>query len=176
MSKSEIKRYAIVRGLGVSAEKVAAYLPSNYRVIWEGRTDWHLDQFRVWKQVPEMYDKVVVIEGRDDHGWTLDKHVAPRLGSGMMRCDECDLSHPIMKEIPDSRTLKCHLCGTEEREDRVVEAGWLPSYWNCELGLAKGPVCLECSKKLQRNEEYDDYELRVEKNTPSEPEQLTPYF
>lgn len=100
-----VTRYAIVRGLGVSTEKVAAYLPSNYRVIWEGKTDWHFSHRchtgkNEWEQVPHIVDTVVVIEGKDVHGWTLDKYVIPRLGSGLMRCDECDLSHPIMKQIP----------------------------------------------------------------------------
>lgn len=96
-----IKRYAIVRGLGVGPEKVAVYLPSNYRVIWSGKTDWHKSGVSgQWKQVPGMEDDVVVIGGRDDHGWSLDKYVLPRLASGLMRCDECDLSHPIMREVP----------------------------------------------------------------------------
>lgn len=96
-----MKRYGIVRGLGVNAEKVAAYLPSNYKVIWSGKTDWHCSGLsQQWKQCPDLVDDVVVIAGRDNHGWTLHGYVAPRLGSGMMRCDECDLSHPIMKEIP----------------------------------------------------------------------------
>lgn len=95
-----ITRYAIVRGLSITPEKVAAYLPSNYKVIWSGKTNWDRNTTtNVWKQVP-WEDDVVVIEGKDSHGWTLDHYVAPRLGSGLMRCDECDLSHPIMKEIP----------------------------------------------------------------------------
>lgn len=98
-----MNRYAIVRGLGVTAEKVAPYLPSNYKVIWEGTTDWHRSSStNTWKQWPDIVDKVVVIQGEDPShsGFTLDSYVIPRLGSGMMRCDEIDLSHPIMKEIP----------------------------------------------------------------------------
>ena len=82
------KRYAIVRGYSITAEKVAAYLPANYKVIHTGMTHTVLEE------------TVVVIEGIDRNGFTLDRYVSPRLGSGLMRCDEIDLSHPIMKEIP----------------------------------------------------------------------------
>jgi hypothetical protein len=96
-----MRRYAIVRGFGITADKVAAYLPRNYRVEWAGKCDWHKSAIgNTWKQHPGMEDEVVVISGIDSHGWTLDRYVAPRLGSGMMRCDECDLSHPIMSQIP----------------------------------------------------------------------------
>lgn len=90
-----MKRYGIVGGLSVTAEKVAAilsawsiYLPSNYKVIWSGT--YH-------------GDNVVVIEGIDDHGWTMDRYIIPRLGSEMMHCTEIDLSHPVMKEIPEEK-------------------------------------------------------------------------
>ena len=53
------------------ASQVADYLPSNYRVI--GRT---------------VDNAGTVIIGVDDHGWTLDDYVIPRLGSGLMRCEE----------------------------------------------------------------------------------------
>jgi hypothetical protein len=77
-------------------------LPSNYKVIWEGKTDWHFGgkSLTQWERHPSLVDDVVVIQGEDYHGWTLDRYVIPRLGSGMMRVDEIDLSHPIMKEIP----------------------------------------------------------------------------
>lgn len=98
-------RYALVRGLDVTRERVAAYLPSNYKAVWHGTTDWHwMAQTQVWKQIPGLEDEVVLIEGRDAEsgGFSLDKYVAPRLGSGLMRCDEVDLSHPIMKTIDAS--------------------------------------------------------------------------
>ncbi len=87
-----MKRYAIVKGLGVTEDRVAQYMPRNYRVIWSGKAP-------AWEGATRL-DDVVVIEGTDDHGYTLDSYVIPRLGSGMMRADEIDLSHPIMKEIP----------------------------------------------------------------------------
>jgi hypothetical protein len=58
-------RGAVVRGLNISAETVAAYLPSNYRVVWSD-------------------DESVTIEGEDVAGWTLDDYVLPRLASGLM--------------------------------------------------------------------------------------------
>ena len=59
-----------------TAETVAAYLPQNYRVLGMDGDD-------------------VLIGGTDNHGWTLDDYVIPRLGSGMMICKEIllDLEH-----------------------------------------------------------------------------------
>jgi hypothetical protein len=53
------------------SKSVAQYLPSNYQVL--GRT---LD------------NTGTIIVGVDDHGWTLDQYVIPRLGSGMIHCEE----------------------------------------------------------------------------------------
>ena len=55
---------------------VSAYLPGNYRIIG-------------------MQEEDVLIGGVDNHGWTLDGYVIPRLASGMMRCEEIvlDLEH-----------------------------------------------------------------------------------
>src|SRR5262245_47681143 len=77
-----VKRYALVTGLHATAETVARCLPSNYRVL--GTTSHG-----------------IVIQGTDYAGWTLDAYVAPRLGSGLMRAVEVDLSHPALKEIPE---------------------------------------------------------------------------
>jgi hypothetical protein len=80
LGEKPMKRYGLVRGLRISVERVAAHLPSNYKVIG-------------------MVDDAVIIEGEDNHGWTFDRYVAPRLGSGLLACQEIDLSHPIMKEL-----------------------------------------------------------------------------
>lgn len=53
------------------AKEVAQYLPNNYQVL--GRT---LDVTGT------------IIVGVDDHGWTLDHYVIPRLASGMIHCEE----------------------------------------------------------------------------------------
>jgi hypothetical protein len=76
-----VKRYALVNGLNATPKVVGRYLPSNYKVL--GNTSHG-----------------VVIRGTDQAGWTFEDYVAPRLGSGLMRVVEVDLSHPALKEIP----------------------------------------------------------------------------
>jgi hypothetical protein len=79
-----MKRYAIVRNAR-SRREAEAYLPANYEVVHEGS---------------EHQQPLFVIEGKDDHGWTLDGYVIPRYASGLIWAEEIDLSHPIMKEVP----------------------------------------------------------------------------
>ena len=55
-----------------SAETVAAYLPQNYRVIGMSGED-------------------VLIGGTDNHGWTMEQYIIPRLGSGLMAVKEIEL-------------------------------------------------------------------------------------
>ena len=50
---------------------VAQYLPNNFRVL--GRS---LDNSKT------------IIVGVDDHGWTLEDYVIPRLGSALIHCEE----------------------------------------------------------------------------------------
>lgn len=59
------------------ADVVADYLPSNYRIVAKG-------------------DEAVLVAGTDDHGWTADGYVLPRLGSGLIRAEV------IGQEDPDS--------------------------------------------------------------------------
>lgn len=59
------------------ADQIASYLPSNYRIVATG-------------------DTAVLVAGKDDHGWTADGYVIPRLGSGLIRAEV------IGKEDPDS--------------------------------------------------------------------------
>lgn len=85
MPNYSIKRYALIgfNSLHTADEHVAVitrYLPSNYRV--EGITSLG-----------------IVIGGYDRYGWTLDRYVLPRLGSGMYGGVEVDLSHDCMKEL-----------------------------------------------------------------------------
>jgi hypothetical protein len=77
-----VERYALVTGLNATPEVVGRYLPRNYKVL--GATSHG-----------------VVIRGTDEAGWTFEDYVAPRLGSGLMRAVEVDLSHPALKEIPE---------------------------------------------------------------------------
>ena len=64
-------RTALITGtLGTTAERVAAYLPANYKVVdadITGRTG-----------------DTIIIQGTDNAGWTLDGYVLPRLASGLM--------------------------------------------------------------------------------------------
>lgn len=53
------------------SKDVAQYLPNNFVVL--GRT---LD------------NTGTIIVGVDDHGWSLDKYVIPRLGSALIHCEE----------------------------------------------------------------------------------------
>ena len=53
------------------SKDVAQYLPNNFKVL--GRT---LD------------NTGTIIVGVDDHGWSLDKYVIPRLGSALIHCEE----------------------------------------------------------------------------------------
>lgn len=87
-----MKRYAMVRGHNVDADKVRPHLPGNYSVIHE-QSNWPR-----WDG-DTVGDTVVVIMGEDRLWWTLDHYIAPRLGSGLMSCTEVDLSHPIMMEV-----------------------------------------------------------------------------
>lgn len=91
-----MKRYAIVRNAD-TRKQLEAYLPDNYRVIAE----FHPGQPAPW--VGDMavgQNLVLVIQGEDNAGWTLDDYVIPRLYSGMIYATEIDLSHPIMKQVP----------------------------------------------------------------------------
>lgn len=88
-----MKRYAVVAlaknaDPKVESERIARYMPGNYEVLGVGT----LDEYQA-----------VVIGGEDNAGWTLDDYVLPRLGSGLYLGREIDLSHPIMKQIPDAR-------------------------------------------------------------------------
>ena len=63
-------RKAIIRGgLGsTDKEGIENYLPRNYKVF--------------------MGDDGLFIEGYDDHGWTLDGYIIPRLASGLICAEE----------------------------------------------------------------------------------------
>ncbi len=51
--------------------EIEAYLPGNYKVLCT--SDW---------------DNKTYIVGEDNHGWTLDGYVIPRLASGLIACKE----------------------------------------------------------------------------------------
>jgi hypothetical protein len=62
-------RYAIITKGDV--EQVKDYLPSNYSVV-------HVDP----------NGQGILIAGEDDHGWTMDDYVLPRLGSALIVANE----------------------------------------------------------------------------------------
>lgn len=88
-------RYAIVTSTW-ERDNVAAYLPSNYEVIYteQSREDYARPGWRS-----------IVIAGEDSHGWTMDGYVLPRLASGGMSGKEIDLSHDIMSRVPDRKPV-----------------------------------------------------------------------
>jgi len=71
-------RYARTRNLPLAPEiyikTIERYLPRNYTVTQE--ESGHL-----------------LIEGTDDHGWTLDGYVLPRLASGLHWFEEVTETH-----------------------------------------------------------------------------------
>lgn len=72
----------IALALTSDAASVAQYLPSNYRVI--GRT---IELGNI--DIP-LTHQGTLIAGVDNHGWTLEDYVIPRLGSGWIPCRELD--------------------------------------------------------------------------------------
>ena len=86
-----MKRYALIT-TSSSVDQIERYLPGNYSVIYSA-------------ELPEdaIARREIVIKGEDNAGWTLDSYVIPRLASGLHFAKEIDLSHPIMKQIPDAR-------------------------------------------------------------------------
>ena len=91
-----MKRYALITTCD-SREKIERYLPGNYRVI-------HVEPSREFHHMQhggdQKYD--IVIAGRDASGWTLDDYVLPRLASGLIFGKEIDLSHEVMKRVPET--------------------------------------------------------------------------
>jgi hypothetical protein len=94
MSVYPFKRYALVRGndAWLTDDVVAAYLPDNYQVV---------EAFDEEEQLATGLHRrtVILIEGRDEAAWTLESYVRPRLESGLMSCEEIDLTHPVMKLV-----------------------------------------------------------------------------
>jgi hypothetical protein len=70
-------RYAL---LSADVDRVAAYLPDNYRVIGS-------------------VDGQTVIAGRDVQGGTLDAYVIPGLASGLCFATEIDPSRSALKQL-----------------------------------------------------------------------------
>ena len=98
---SKIRKAVVGRHNGrPTAETVAAYLPHNYKI-----TATTKDQ--------------IVIEGQDDAGWSLDKYVIPRLGSGLISAREVteDTSYPHQ---PDFEKLRIAARPHNDQADEPV--------------------------------------------------------
>jgi hypothetical protein len=57
-------------GASKALAHVDAYLPSNYQTVGVGRDG-------------QTGDFLVTVEGKDDHGWTAEGYVIPRLATGL---------------------------------------------------------------------------------------------
>ena len=66
--RRQLERTALIVGNGITADRVAAYLPAGYRVVEADITGRQGDS--------------VIIAGHDIAGWTLEDYVLPRLASG----------------------------------------------------------------------------------------------
>ena len=60
--------------------------------------------------------------------------------------------------------MQCSFCNNDTDAlpsmDAVIDAGWIPSYWEGDTETAN-PVCPDCaSVHLQYNPTHGDYELR----------------
>jgi hypothetical protein len=84
-------RYAIIKDMrkSDSVETVKAYLPNNFTVA-------HVDD-----------NGAILIIGNDDHGWTLDGYVIPRLASALITAQEVRLAfigdnpnYPVRMDAP----------------------------------------------------------------------------
>jgi hypothetical protein len=117
-------RYAIIT-ITWERDNPAAYLPSNYRVIYTEPSQEPYAR-EGWKSV--------MIAGEDNAGWGLDSYVLPRLASGNMHGKEIDLSHDIMNRIPDLGIDT--LARVEELRREIAESyrlGRVPEHQLCEL-------------------------------------------
>lgn len=79
-----MKRTALVQG--GTAEQVANYLPTNYKVT------------------KQLLGHAVIIEGEDNAGWTLKDYVIPRLASGLITCTE---------QQQREHSVPCRYCRTQ---------------------------------------------------------------
>jgi len=95
-------RFAFVSGAR-RREEVAAYLPTNYALCGEGLLDGRT---------------FYVIGGYDDHGWTLDDYVIPRLVSGLIAAVEVS-EQEAREVIASSSRPDAHIGLPARREERI---------------------------------------------------------
>jgi len=73
-----MKELRLAKVWSANTEEVAQYLPSNYMVV-----GFDLEQDNL------------IIAGIDNHGWTLEDYVIPRLGSALMHCEKLCLNETM---------------------------------------------------------------------------------
>ena len=104
-AKPPLRMALVTGGLGADLNTVRAYLPSNYHAY--------------------EHDGAVRIVGRDNHGWTLDGYVIPRLGSGLIAVKEIRGEEPPLVIIcegtyePAEEGTRCSSCGDEAGPDEL---------------------------------------------------------
>ncbi len=69
VNEHQPNKIRIARIFSTDADTIAQYLPKNYRVASTDDSDGSLS---------------TLVVGTDDHGWTLDGYVLPRLGSALL--------------------------------------------------------------------------------------------
>lgn len=97
-------RYAIVSG-NVKQDEVANYLPKNYSVIHQDRNGCG-----------------ILIAGEDDHGWTMDDYIIPRLASGMIVANEVWPVFTNTGETGPVRSMDVPPDWLRIRKDRIYES------------------------------------------------------
>ncbi|KPL26820.1 MAG: hypothetical protein AMJ72_12295 [Acidithiobacillales bacterium SM1_46] len=94
-------------------KEVAQYLPNNYKVI--GRT---------------CDNTGTIIVGVDNAGWTMDDYVIPRLGSGMIYCEEVveidglDLKQLLLQLEPTPPPKKGRKRALDDHQVEEVRHAW----------------------------------------------------
>lgn len=129
-----MKRYAIITNAR-TRRGAEAYLPDNYKIVHETAA-YPPGSFLQGQGKPRL---AFVVEGEDVAGWTLDSYVIPRLMSGLMHCEEIDLSHAVMREVRASRSGASPICtcGIEETPERRAHYGHELHSPYCEVGRAE---------------------------------------
>jgi hypothetical protein len=115
------RRFARIKGRDVTTDRVEAYLPRNYSVLY-------------------FEDDTVTITGFDNAGWTLDGYVLPRLASGMYFGTEIyeeALSGDEL-EAERLRRAKAYTAYVRECSDNLCEAHNMPM-WSVH-GEPEGPL------------------------------------
>jgi hypothetical protein len=109
-------RFAFVSGAR-RREEVAAYLPANFAVLGEGAESKQYGWDGTSKPIIRT-TTFYVIGGYDDHGWTLDGYVIPRLASGLIGARE--VSEQTAREVVASSSSPDAYIGLPaRREERI---------------------------------------------------------